>query len=196
MATIGRRAYAEMYGPTVGDRLRLADTDLVLVWGEGFVFSQLPHWMQVFASFFPLKWLTQGMRSVFLPESAEALEVAGSWELPMAAAMLTIWCIIGLVLALMLMNLPIIVWMLYTYFREIPGEILEAARMDGAGLREEILYVLTPMAVPGIASTALSMLPCAVIMIIDPNGIAKALGAALAEHFGVTVEFIDIDNPV
>jgi sorbitol/mannitol transport system permease protein len=62
---------------------------------------------------------------------------------------------IGLVLALMLMNLPIIVWMLYTYFKEIPGEILEAARMDGAGLWSEIRYVLTPMAVPGIASTML-----------------------------------------
>jgi sorbitol/mannitol transport system permease protein len=62
---------------------------------------------------------------------------------------------IGLVLALMLMNLPIIVWMLYTYFKEIPGEILEAARMDGASLWSEIRYVLTPMAVPGIASTML-----------------------------------------
>ena len=62
---------------------------------------------------------------------------------------------IGLVIVLMLINLPIIVWMLYTYFREIPGEILEAARMDGATLKEEILYVLTPMAVPGIASTVL-----------------------------------------
>ncbi len=61
----------------------------------------------------------------------------------------------GLVIVLMLMNLPIIVWMLYTYFREIPGEILEAARMDGASLKAEILYVLTPMAVPGIASTLL-----------------------------------------
>ena len=61
----------------------------------------------------------------------------------------------GLVFVMMLINLPIIVWMLYTYFREIPGEILEAARMDGASLREEILYVLTPMAVPGIASTIL-----------------------------------------
>ena len=61
----------------------------------------------------------------------------------------------GLVVVLMLINLPIIIWMLYTYFREIPGEILEASRMDGAGLREEILYVLTPMAVPGIASTIL-----------------------------------------
>ena len=61
----------------------------------------------------------------------------------------------GLVIVLTLINLPIIVWMLYTYFKEIPGEILEAARMDGASLRGEILYVLTPMAVPGIASTLL-----------------------------------------
>lgn len=62
---------------------------------------------------------------------------------------------IGLVIIMMLINLPIIVWMLYTYFREIPGEILEAARMDGAKLRDEIIHVLTPMAVPGIASTLL-----------------------------------------
>ena len=62
---------------------------------------------------------------------------------------------LALVVILMLINLPIIVWMLYTYFREIPGEILEAARMDGATLKEEILYILTPMAVPGIASTLL-----------------------------------------
>jgi len=61
----------------------------------------------------------------------------------------------GLTGVLMLINLPIIVWMLYTYFREIPGEILEAARMDGASLAKEIIYVLTPMAVPGIASTLL-----------------------------------------
>ena len=61
----------------------------------------------------------------------------------------------GLIVVLMLINLPIIIWMLYTYFKEIPADILEAARMDGAGLREEILYVLTPMAVPGIASTVL-----------------------------------------
>ncbi|QYK41815.1 MAG: carbohydrate ABC transporter permease [Paracoccaceae bacterium] len=62
---------------------------------------------------------------------------------------------IGLVIVLTLINLPIVIWMLYTYFKEIPGEILEAARMDGAGLRSEILYVLTPMAIPGIASTVL-----------------------------------------
>ncbi|CTQ52183.1 Inner membrane ABC transporter permease protein YcjP [Roseibium album] len=61
----------------------------------------------------------------------------------------------GLTIVLMLINLPIIIWMLYTYFKEIPGEILEAARMDGATLKEEILYILTPMAIPGIASTVL-----------------------------------------
>ena len=62
---------------------------------------------------------------------------------------------VGLVVVLTLINLPIIIWMLYTYFKEIPGEILEAARMDGAALWDEIIYVLTPMAVPGIASTLL-----------------------------------------
>ena len=61
----------------------------------------------------------------------------------------------GLVIVLTLINLPIIIWMLYTYFKEIPVDILEAARMDGATLREEVIYVLTPMAIPGMASTVL-----------------------------------------
>jgi sorbitol/mannitol transport system permease protein len=61
----------------------------------------------------------------------------------------------GIGLVLMLLNLPLLVWMLYTYFKEIPNDILEAARMDGASLINEIVYVLTPMAVPGIASTML-----------------------------------------
>ena len=61
----------------------------------------------------------------------------------------------GLIGVEFLINLPIIVWMLFTYFKEIPGEILEAARMDGATLWREIVYVLTPMAIPGIASTLL-----------------------------------------
>jgi sorbitol/mannitol transport system permease protein len=62
---------------------------------------------------------------------------------------------VGLVIVLTLINLPIVVWMLFTYFKEIPGDILEAARMDGASQAKEILYVLAPMAVPGIASTIL-----------------------------------------
>ena len=62
---------------------------------------------------------------------------------------------LGLTVILTLIDLPIIIWMLYTYFKEIPGEILEAARMDGATLVAEIVHVLTPMAIPGIASTLL-----------------------------------------
>ena len=61
----------------------------------------------------------------------------------------------GLIAILMLMNLPILVWMLYSYFKEIPEEIVEAARLDGANLWQEIIFVLLPMAVPGIASTLL-----------------------------------------
>ncbi|WP_435101678.1 carbohydrate ABC transporter permease [Arhodomonas sp. AD133] len=61
----------------------------------------------------------------------------------------------GLTMVIMLMNLPIIVWMLYTYFREIPGEILESARMEGAGLWQELIHILLPISLGGIASTLL-----------------------------------------
>jgi sorbitol/mannitol transport system permease protein len=64
----------------------------------------------------------------------------------------TVW---GLTMILTLINLPIVIWMLYTYFKEIPVDILEAARMDGAVLWKELVFVLVPMAVPGIASTLL-----------------------------------------
>jgi sorbitol/mannitol transport system permease protein len=62
---------------------------------------------------------------------------------------------IGLIFILCLGNLPIVIWMLFTYFKEIPKDILEAARMDGATISRELIYVLTPMAVPGLASTLL-----------------------------------------
>jgi sorbitol/mannitol transport system permease protein len=62
---------------------------------------------------------------------------------------------VGLIGVEFLINLPIIIWMLFTYFKEIPGEILEASRMDGATPWREIVYVLAPMAVPGVASTLL-----------------------------------------
>lgn len=61
----------------------------------------------------------------------------------------------GLIVILCLGNLPIVIWMLFTYFKEIPKDILEAARMDGATIGRELVYVLAPMAVPGIASTLL-----------------------------------------
>src|SRR6201995_2610592 len=61
----------------------------------------------------------------------------------------------GLIMILCLGNLPIVIWMLFTYFKEIPKDILEAARMDGATIERELVYVLTPMAIPGLASTLL-----------------------------------------
>ena len=62
---------------------------------------------------------------------------------------------LGLTLVYMLMNLPIVVWMLYTFFKDIPKDILEAGRMDGAGTLQEVLYLLLPLTLPGIASTGL-----------------------------------------
>ena len=61
----------------------------------------------------------------------------------------------GMVPLMTLLNLPILIWMLFTYFKEIPMAILEAARMDGASFWSELTQVLTPMALPGIASTCL-----------------------------------------
>jgi sorbitol/mannitol transport system permease protein len=54
-----------------------------------------------------------------------------------------------------LSNLPIMVWMLYSNFKEIPGEILEASRMDGATLWQEFRMVLLPLTMGGLASTGL-----------------------------------------
>jgi len=68
--------------------------------GVFFVFTQLPSWMQNFAAIFPLKWLTQGMRAVFLPDSFAAQEVAGSWELGKIALLLGIWSVAGFFSAL------------------------------------------------------------------------------------------------
>ncbi|HLX03814.1 MAG TPA: carbohydrate ABC transporter permease [Trinickia sp.] len=61
----------------------------------------------------------------------------------------------GLVIVYSLMNLPIAIWMAFTYFNEIPKDILEAGRIDGASTMQEIVHLLMPMAVPGLASTAL-----------------------------------------
>ena len=67
--------------------------------GVFFVFTQLPGWMQQVAAIFPLKWLTQGMRSVFLPDSFASQEVAKSWESGRTALILIAWLIAGLLLA-------------------------------------------------------------------------------------------------
>ena len=68
--------------------------------GVFFIFTSLPQWMQQVAALFPLKWLTQGMRSVFLPDSFAAREVAGTWETSRTFAIIAIWLIVGLIWAI------------------------------------------------------------------------------------------------
>lgn len=85
--------------------------------------------------------------------------------LPIVAAILPLWIIareFGLLntrLSLMIlytaMNLPLAVWMLRSFFREVPGELIEAAQMDGASLRGQLTSVILPIAAPGLAATAL-----------------------------------------
>jgi sorbitol/mannitol transport system permease protein len=68
---------------------------------------------------------------------------------------------IGLVAIYALMNLPIVVWMLFTFFKEVPHDILEAGRMDGARTWGEVWFLLLPLTLPGVASTGLlSLILC------------------------------------
>lgn len=62
-------------------------------------FTSLPEWLQNVASAFPLKWMAQGMRSVFLPETFEVLEVNEAWNVEGVAIALAIWLVAGLILA-------------------------------------------------------------------------------------------------
>ncbi len=67
----------------------------------------------------------------------------------------------GLIIVYALSNLPIVVWMLFTFFKEVPRDILEAGRMDGATRAGELWHVLLPLALPGVASTGLlSLILC------------------------------------
>jgi ABC-2 type transport system permease protein len=68
--------------------------------GVFFVFTDLPGWMQQVAAIFPLKWMTQGMRSVFLPDSFAAREVAGTWETQRTFIILLAWLVAGIFLAI------------------------------------------------------------------------------------------------
>ncbi|ATO16716.1 ABC transporter [Micromonospora sp. WMMA2032] len=73
---------------------------LQFISGVFFVFTSLPTWMQQVAAIFPLKWMCQGLRSVFLPDSFGGQEPGGSFELGKVALVLAAWCVIGLVLCL------------------------------------------------------------------------------------------------
>lgn len=70
---------------------------LQFISGIFFVYSEIPSWMQQVGALFPMKWIAQGMRSVFLPDSFAANEVGG-WQLPQTALVLTAWTVVGLLL--------------------------------------------------------------------------------------------------
>ena len=72
---------------------------LSFISGVYFQWGGLPSWMQTIASAFPLKWIAQGMRSVFLPDNPAAFETTDSWQTPETAIVLAAWLVVGLVLA-------------------------------------------------------------------------------------------------
>ena len=71
---------------------------LQFISGVFFVYSQLPEVLQQIAALFPLKWVTQGLRSVFLPDTFTVVEPAGSWEHGTTALVLTAWLVAGAIL--------------------------------------------------------------------------------------------------
>ncbi|WNZ06704.1 ABC transporter permease [Streptomyces sp. 11x1] len=90
-----REALALIMLPTMG---------LLLTSGVVFPITMLPVPVQQVAAVFPLKWMAQGLRSALLPDSARTAEVAGSWELPLVALVLTAWAVFGFLLAVPLLR--------------------------------------------------------------------------------------------
>ncbi|CAG6395115.1 ABC transporter permease [Streptomyces cocklensis] len=74
---------------------------LQFISGVYILIDTVPGWMLTVGAFFPLKWMCQGLRGVFLPDAAAALEPAGSWEYGRIALVLAAWCVGGLVLCLL-----------------------------------------------------------------------------------------------
>jgi ABC-2 type transport system permease protein len=88
--------------PRSGKSASAVVTPIVLVLqfisGVFFQFDQLPRWMQDVSALFPLKWMAQGMRSVFLPDkAASVLEPSGSWQHGATAVVLAAYLVLGLV---------------------------------------------------------------------------------------------------
>ena len=95
----------------------------------------------------------------------------------------------GLIIIYTLLNLPIAVWMTFTYFCEVPAAILEAARVDGASLGNELRDVLAPMSLPGISSTAL------LLIILSWNEAFWSLNLTSAKAAPLTVFIASYSSP-
>jgi ABC-2 type transport system permease protein len=74
---------------------------LQFISGVYVAFSEVPPWLQQVAALFPLKWIAQGMRSVFYPPEMASMEMAGSWETGRTVLVLTAWALAGLVLCIL-----------------------------------------------------------------------------------------------
>ena len=74
---------------------------LQFISGVYFAFTDIPGWLQQVASVFPLKWIAQGMRSVFFPDELASMEMAGGWEHGRTAMVLGVWAVLGLVLCVL-----------------------------------------------------------------------------------------------
>ena len=72
---------------------------LQFVSGVYFVFGELPSGLQILGSIFPLRWLTLGLRSVFLPDAYRYSEPGHTWNHLLTAVVLSVWCVIGFALA-------------------------------------------------------------------------------------------------
>ncbi len=77
---------------------------LLVTSGTVFPITSLPVPVQQVASVFPLKWMAQGLRAALLPDAAQAAEAAGAWELPLVALVLTVWAVLGFLLAIPLLR--------------------------------------------------------------------------------------------
>ncbi|ALU87655.1 sugar transport system, permease component [Herbaspirillum rubrisubalbicans M1] len=95
----------------------------------------------------------------------------------------------GLTIIYTLINLPIAVWMTFTYFNDVPKEILEAARIDGANAWQEMIYLLLPTAMPGLASTAL------LLIILSWNEAFWSLNLTSVNAAPLTVFIASYSNP-
>lgn len=95
LATSGKSAPAVVNLPYVA---------LQLVSGVFIPFNQLPRWLSAVAGIFPLRWIVQGMRSVFLPDSFKNVELAHNWQHGLTALILGVWCVAGFRLCLSTFN--------------------------------------------------------------------------------------------
>lgn len=105
-------------------------------------------------AFFPSRWtrdvLMWMLSTKMMPAVGALLPI---YVMAQTAGMLD--TLSGLTIVFTLSNLPIMVWMLYSGFKDIPGDILEAARMDGASIWGEFMHVIRPLAMGPLASTGL-----------------------------------------